>query len=50
MGEVNYNFFLDEMITVHNEWQVKVLRERGAHPTLVPLAELRLPRHTDTEL
>ncbi|TFK82519.1 hypothetical protein K466DRAFT_500174 [Polyporus arcularius HHB13444] len=44
MGEVNYNFFLDEMIMEHNEWQVDVLRARGARPRLVPMAELALPR------
>lgn len=44
MGEVNYNFFLDEMIVVHNEWQVGVLEARGARPRLVPMDELRLPR------
>ncbi|KAI0744593.1 hypothetical protein C8Q76DRAFT_605770, partial [Earliella scabrosa] len=46
MGEVNYNFFLDEMIVIHNEWQEGVLAGRGAQPTLVPRDELALPRHT----
>ncbi|TFK82744.1 hypothetical protein K466DRAFT_499739, partial [Polyporus arcularius HHB13444] len=44
MGEVNYNFFLDEMIMEHNDWQVEVLRARGSRPRLVPIAELALPR------
>ncbi|KAI0740894.1 hypothetical protein C8Q76DRAFT_607919 [Earliella scabrosa] len=46
MGEVKYNFFLDEMIIIHNEWQESVLAARGALPTLVPREELALPRHT----
>ncbi|RDX47787.1 hypothetical protein OH76DRAFT_1353662 [Lentinus brumalis] len=44
MGEVNYNFFLDEMILIHNEWKVDVLRARGARPRIVPMSELALPR------
>ncbi|KAI0689281.1 hypothetical protein C8T65DRAFT_588799, partial [Cerioporus squamosus] len=44
MREENYNFFLDEMIAIHNEWQVGVLYRRGARPRLVPIEELRLPR------
>ena len=44
MGEIHFNFFLDEMIMIHNEWQAGVLRARGARPTLVPVAELKLPR------
>ncbi|KAI0730482.1 hypothetical protein C8Q76DRAFT_669048 [Earliella scabrosa] len=46
MGEVKYNFFLDEMIIIHNEWQEGVLAARGALPTLVPRNELARPRHT----
>ena len=46
MGEVNYNFFLDEMVIIHNEWQEGVLAARGAQPTLVPRDELARPRHT----
>ncbi|KAI0684068.1 hypothetical protein C8T65DRAFT_594255, partial [Cerioporus squamosus] len=44
MREENYNFFLDEMIAIHNEWQVGVLYRRGARPRLVPVEELQLPR------
>ncbi len=44
MREENYNFFLDEMIAIHNEWQVGVLYRRGARPRLVPIEELQLPR------
>ncbi|KAI0714670.1 hypothetical protein C8Q76DRAFT_727675 [Earliella scabrosa] len=41
MGEVRYNFFLDEMIMIHNEWRVSVLRARGAQPRHLPEGELR---------
>lgn len=44
MREENYNFYLDEMIAIHNEWQVAVLYKRGSRPRLVPIEELRLPR------
>ncbi|RPD56578.1 hypothetical protein L226DRAFT_433281, partial [Lentinus tigrinus ALCF2SS1-7] len=40
MREENHNFFLDEMILIHNEWQVAVLFKRGAQPRLVPIEEL----------
>ena len=45
MREVQYDFFLDEMIAIHNEYRVGVLRRRGRRPRLVPVAELRLSRH-----
>ena len=44
MGVVRYNFFLDEMIAMHNEERIKKLRNGKARPRLVPLEELRLPR------
>ncbi|TFK78734.1 hypothetical protein K466DRAFT_506824 [Polyporus arcularius HHB13444] len=44
MGEVRYNFFLDEVIMMRNEERVKVLDKRGARPRLVPLEELQLPK------
>ncbi len=44
MAEDNYDFFLDEMIMIHNEWQVGVLYKRGSKPRTVPVEELRLPR------
>ncbi len=45
MSEIHYNFFLDEMILIHNEQRVEVLRKRGCHPRTVPLDELAMPRH-----
>ncbi len=44
MSETHYNFFLDEMILIHNEQRVAVLEKRGCRPRMVPLEELRLPR------
>ncbi|KAI0713063.1 hypothetical protein C8T65DRAFT_574185, partial [Cerioporus squamosus] len=44
MSEMHYNFFLDEMILIRNEYTVSVLEKRGSHPRLVPLEELALPR------
>ena len=44
MDELHFNFFLDEMILIRNEWQVGVLAKRGFHPRLIPRAELALPR------
>lgn len=44
MSEVHYNFFLDEMIMVYNEWKITALRSKGKMPRYVPLDELALPR------
>ncbi|TFK85189.1 hypothetical protein K466DRAFT_495238 [Polyporus arcularius HHB13444] len=44
MSEIHYNFFLDEMILIHNEQRVALLEKRGLHPRLVPIEELALPR------
>ncbi len=44
MGELHYNFFLDEMILIRNEFTVSVLQKRGRRPRLVPLDELSMPR------
>ncbi|RDX54688.1 hypothetical protein OH76DRAFT_1340898, partial [Lentinus brumalis] len=44
MSEIHYNFFLDEMILIHNEQRVALLAKRGCRPRLVPLQELVLPR------
>ena len=41
MSEIHYNFFLDEMIMIHNEHKVDAQRNRGRNPRLVDLAELR---------
>ena len=43
MNKVHYNFFLDEMITIHNAFIENELQRGGSHPRLVPQAELRLP-------
>ncbi|RPD52418.1 hypothetical protein L226DRAFT_468036 [Lentinus tigrinus ALCF2SS1-7] len=42
MSEVHYNFFLDEMIAVYNEYREKILHKRGKRPRLIPLDELKL--------
>ena len=44
MSEVHFNFFLDEMIMVHNAFRDALLRKRGKYPRIIPLEELRLPR------
>ena len=44
MSEIHYNFTVNEMILIRNEYTVSVLKKRGVHPRLVPLDELSLPR------
>ena len=44
MGQLRYNFFLDEMVIIRNEYIVSLLHQRGRRPRLVPLEELSLPR------
>ncbi|KAI0708330.1 hypothetical protein C8Q76DRAFT_627155 [Earliella scabrosa] len=44
MDEIHFNFFLDEMILIRNNWRVGVLEKRGLHPRIIPRAELALPR------
>ena len=44
MTKVHYNFFLDEMVSVYNDWKVSTLSQRAARPRTIPLEELRLPR------
>ena len=43
MSEVHFNFFLDEMITIHNAFRVIKLEELKARPRLVPIDELAVP-------
>ncbi|RPD59431.1 hypothetical protein L227DRAFT_503555, partial [Lentinus tigrinus ALCF2SS1-6] len=43
MSEVHYNFFLDEMIAIYNEYRERVLANRGKRPRLIPVDELKLP-------
>ena len=45
MLAVNYNFFLDEMIAIYNDYKEDTLAKRGKNPRLVPVEELRLPRN-----
>ena len=44
MSEVNFNFFLDEMISIHNTHRQSVLAKRRRRPRLICIEELRLPR------
>ena len=44
MLAVHYNFFLDEMITIYNDYKEEMLGKRGKNPRMVPVDELRLPR------
>ena len=44
MSEVHFNFFLDEMIMIHNAHRHRVLEQRKLNPRLVPLEELQCPR------
>ncbi len=41
MGEIRYNFFLDEMIAIYNEHKVAVQQARGRRPRVMPLEELQ---------
>ncbi|KAJ7151061.1 hypothetical protein C8R46DRAFT_914205 [Mycena filopes] len=45
MPVLRYKFFLDEMISLRNEWMVNKLRVEGKGPHLIPLEDLetRLP-------
>ena len=43
MSQVHFNFFLDEMITIHNAFRATKLEELKARPRLVPLDELAVP-------
>ncbi|OCH83550.1 hypothetical protein OBBRIDRAFT_566446 [Obba rivulosa] len=43
MAEVRYNFFLDEMIAIRNDWVVQELFKAHQQPHLIPLAELVQP-------
>ena len=43
MTEVHFNFFLDRMISTHNELKVAILEARGRRPRLVPVDELMSP-------
>ncbi|KAK7024905.1 hypothetical protein R3P38DRAFT_2951693 [Favolaschia claudopus] len=45
MAVLRYNFFLDEMISLRNEWMVERLRLEGHRPHFIPLEDLevRLP-------
>ncbi|KAJ7509683.1 hypothetical protein B0H11DRAFT_1702569, partial [Mycena galericulata] len=40
MPVLRYNFFLDEMISLRNEWFVERLREEGKQPHFIPLDDL----------
>lgn len=40
MPILRYNFFLDEMISLRNEWRVNRIRVEGKGPHLIPLADL----------
>lgn len=40
MPVLRYNFFLDEMISLRNEWMVERLRVSGQQPHLIPLDDL----------
>ncbi|KAI0703114.1 hypothetical protein C8Q76DRAFT_632028 [Earliella scabrosa] len=44
MTRIHHNFFLDEMVSVYNDWKVSTLSQRAARPRTIPLEELRLPR------
>ncbi|PIL31096.1 hypothetical protein GSI_05792 [Ganoderma sinense ZZ0214-1] len=39
MSEVHFNFFLDEMIAIHNQVQISELTSKHRHPRLVPVEE-----------
>ena len=43
MSQAHYNFFLDEMIAVYNEFRSQVLAKRHLRPRIIPLDELKLP-------
>ena len=43
MSEVHFNFFLDEMISIHNDLKVVILAARRCRPWLIPVEELRSP-------
>lgn len=38
-----YNFYLDEMILLRNEWMVAELKRKGHGPYLIPLKSLGVP-------
>ncbi|KZV81992.1 hypothetical protein EXIGLDRAFT_627672, partial [Exidia glandulosa HHB12029] len=42
MGQTRYEFFLDEIIRMRNEWTVERLRKKGMSPHMVPQEDLRL--------
>ncbi|PIL25548.1 hypothetical protein GSI_12386 [Ganoderma sinense ZZ0214-1] len=43
MSEVHFNFFLDEMIAIHNALKVSTLHSTGCRPRLIPVEELMSP-------
>ena len=43
MHELHYNFFLDEMIGIYNDYRVQTQTRKGLRPRLVPEQELRMP-------
>ena len=45
MSEENFNFFLDEMISIHNAHRQSVLMKQRRRPHLICIEELRLPRY-----
>ena len=44
MTEVHFNFFMDEMIIIYNEFKEQTIRRKGHRPRLIPIQELELPR------
>ncbi|KAI0742302.1 hypothetical protein C8Q80DRAFT_1109352, partial [Daedaleopsis nitida] len=44
MTALHYNFFLDEMVVIYNDYKVKTLEKRGLKPRLIPVEELLAPR------
>jgi len=40
MPVLRYNFFLDEMISLRNDWTVNQLRAEGSQPHFIPLEDL----------
>ncbi|KAK6971436.1 hypothetical protein R3P38DRAFT_2587167 [Favolaschia claudopus] len=45
MSVLRYNFFLDEMISLRNEWWVERLRADGFQPHFIPLEDLETRIH-----
>lgn len=43
MSEVHFNFFLDEMISIHNAFKVATLHSTGRRPRQIPVEELMSP-------